>query len=143
MKISVEFDSMEEFEAFRTSGKKTRTKGQVDTEETMPATAVAAVATQPAAPQFVAPPSHGFPGAATNGATPPPQTVHPLVSAILNRIDGSIATGQTEEAIMAWFRQQIGPDAAQATLDQLKQIILPRMSEAQLRQIAPQLGITG
>jgi hypothetical protein len=140
MKIICEFESMEEFEAFRVSGKKTRTKGQVDAEEAPPAPNVSAL---PSQPQFTPPPpatpSHGFPGA--NGPTPPPQQLHPIASAILAKIDGSIASGQTPEAIVAWFRQQIGPEAAQATFDQLKQVLIPRMQEAQLRQIAPQLGI--
>lgn len=145
MKVSVEFDSMEEFEAFRTSGKKTRAKGQVDEPSE------AQVASQPSQPQmqvqppqqFTPPPAqpaHGFPGA--NGPTPPPAAAHPLVGKIIERIDSSLASGQTPEAIVAWFGQQIGPEAANATIDQLKQILLPRMSEAQLRGIAPQLGIT-
>jgi hypothetical protein len=94
--------------------------------------------------QFTPPqqqPSHGFPGA--NGPTPPPAAAHPLVGMIIARIDGSLASGQTPEAIIAWFGQQIGPEAANITIDQLKQVLLPRMPEAQLRQIAPQLGITG
>lgn len=144
MKITVEFDSMDEFEAFKVSGKKSRAKGQVDPEE---------VAAQPSQPQMQvqppqqfsppAQPSHGFPGA--NGPNPPaqPQQLHPIAQAILAKIDGSLASGQTSDAIVAWFRQQIGPEAAQATFDQLKQVLIPRLSEAQLRQIAPQLGITG
>jgi hypothetical protein len=61
----------------------------------------------------------------------------------LARIDSAVGSGQPAEAIVTWFRQQIGPDAANASLDQLKQVYIPRMSEAQLKQIAPQLGIQG
>jgi hypothetical protein len=146
MKISVEFDSMEEFEAFRISGKKTRGKKEEAEVEEPPSAAVVAatVATMPSQPQFVAPPqpSHGFPGA--NGPTPPQQQqLHPIAVQILQKIDGSLASGQTPDAIVAWFRQQLGPEAANATFDQLKQVLIPRIPEAQLRQIAPQLGITG
>jgi hypothetical protein len=160
MKIEVTFDSWEEMEAFRTSGKKTRGKGQKDdadvtVEEVTEKVAAmnAQMATQPPVsaavhtlePQTFTPPATavqppaGFPG--TNGATPPPSTQHPLVSAIQSRIDGAIASGQPADAIVTWFRQQIGPEAANATLDQIKQVFIPRMSEAVLKQIAPQLGI--
>jgi hypothetical protein len=103
-----------------------------------PAQQAAAVPPQTFAPPAVAMHPAGFPGA--NGAAAP--SPHPLVTAILARIDGAVASGQPADAIVTWFRQQIGADAANATLDQLKQIFIPRMSEAQLHQIAPQLGVT-
>jgi hypothetical protein len=145
MKITVEFDTWEELEQFRVSGKATR-KRVKDDEPTVeevaekqaqmpqPAPAIQPVATPPDVQQHMQ--SVGFPGA--NGQTPP---THPLVTAILARIDSAIGSGQPADAIVTWFRQQIGPDAAQASLDQLKQVFIPRMSEAQLKQIAPQLGI--
>jgi hypothetical protein len=139
MKITVEFDSMEEYEAFRISGKKTRSKKE-EAEEAAPIeqTAQAIRDAQPLQAFTPPPASTGFPGA--NGGTPP---VHPLVTAILARIDGAVSSGQPSDAVVTWFRQQIGPEAAQATLDQIKQIFIPRMTEAQLKQIAPQLGIQG
>jgi hypothetical protein len=158
MKITVEFDTWEEMEIFRTSGKKTRGKAKdedVTVEEVTEKVAQmnTAMATQATAPtpsvqapasafqaNLPAQPAHGFPGAATNGATPP---LHSLAVAVISKIDGAIASGQPTESIAGWFRQQIGPDAAQATLDQIKQIYIPRMTEAQLKQIAPQLGIQG
>jgi hypothetical protein len=153
MKITVEFDTWEEMEIFRTSGKKTRGKSQM-ADESPTADEVAEkqaqmVATQapPQAQAFQPPtavtaqpqPSQGFPGG--NGAAPAP--AHPLVAAILARIDGAVGSGQPADAIVTWFRQQIGPDAANASLDQLKQVFIPRMTETQLKQIAPQLGIQG
>lgn len=144
MKIICEFDSMEEFEAFRVSGKKTRSKREEAEQEAVAEPNPPVVASPSVAPQQqtftppVTPVQHGFPGA--NGQTPP---VHPLVTAILARIDGAVASGQQTDAIVNWFRQQIGPEAAQATLDQIKQVFVPRMTEAQLKQIAPQLGIQG
>jgi hypothetical protein len=147
MKITVEFETWDEMEAFRTSGKKTRGKKDEPEITVEEVTAAVAANTPPQAqPQFTPPPvavqpPAGFPGA--NGITPPPSAVHPLVTAIVARIDGAISTGQSTDAIAGWFRQQIGPEAANATLDQIKQIFVPRMSEAQLRQLAPQLGIQG
>jgi hypothetical protein len=153
MKITVEFDTWEEMEIFRTSGKKTRGRSQM-ADESPTADEVAekqaqqgqqVIAPNPAAATFqpavaqVAPPSQGFPGG--NGAAPAP--AHPLVAAILARIDGAVGSGQPADAIVTWFRQQIGPDAANASLDQLKQVFIPRMTEGQLKQIAPQLGIQG
>jgi len=150
MKITVEFDSMDEFEAFKVSGKKTRSKKEEALEESYSTPAPVAAEQAPVAAPLpeqtfqapavaVAPPSHGFPGA--NGAAPPP--AHPLVTAILARIDGAVSSGQSADAIVTWFRQQIGPDAANASLDQLRQVFIPRMTEVQLKQIAPQLGIQG
>ena len=65
MRITVEFESMEEFEAFRTSGKKTRTKKEEADEN---------VAAQGNAPAPLAPPVGGQPGfnpGATAGFAPP------------------------------------------------------------------------
>jgi len=149
MKITIEFENWDEMETFRTSGKKSRgRKGDVEDAPTVDEVrdAVAAntpqqqqpPAAQPAQQQF-APPPGGFPGA--NGQMPSPSQVHPLVTAILARIDGAIQTGQSMDAIVTWFRQQIGPEAANATLDQIKQVFVPRMPEAQLKQIAQPLGI--
>jgi hypothetical protein len=166
MKITVEFTSWEEMEIFRTSGRKTRGKSQSGMTEVEEAVEAQAARTDPTdtrpsqieqtaqairdaqplqtaqntfAAQVVPQQSQGFPGA--NGPTPPP--THPLVAAILARIDGAVNSGQSSEAIVTWFRQQIGPEAANATLDQIKQIFVPRLTEQQLKQIAPQLGIAG
>jgi hypothetical protein len=72
-----------------------------------------------------------------------PAPIHPLAEAIIAKIDGAITSGQPADSIVTWFRQQIGPEAANATIDQLKQVFIPRMQEMQLKQIAPQLGIAG
>jgi hypothetical protein len=149
MKISVEFDTWEEMELFRTSGKKTRGKAKDDevtveevTEKvaqmnTAAATTLGTQANNTFQP-VPSPVAQGFPGG--NGAAAP---MHPLATAVIGKIDGAIGSGQPTESIAAWFRSQIGPDAAQATLDQIKQVFIPRMTEAQLKQIAPQLGIQG
>ena len=67
--------------------------------------------------------------------------MHHLAAAIIGKIDGALASGQPVEAIVNWFRQQIGAEAANATLEQIKNVIIPRLPEAHLRLIAPQLGI--
>lgn len=142
MKIICEFESMEEFEAFRVSGKKTRTKKE-EVEEAVELQASKAdptvTVTPTSAPQPIAPvpapppaPMHGFPGGNGNQ--------DPRVTQILARIDGALSSGQSTDNIVTWFRQQIGPEAANATLEQIKQVFIPRLTEAQLNQIAPLLG---
>ena len=141
MKVIVEFDSWTELEEFRTSGKKTRVKAKDEeqAEEVAQAITNAQPLQQPPSPPPQTATVHSFPG--SNSGSPP--TIHPLVTAILARIDGAVSSGQSTDAVITWFRQQIGPDAANATLEQIKQIFVPRMTEAQLKQIAPQLGIQG
>jgi hypothetical protein len=138
MKITIEFDNWEEMEVFRSSGKKTR--GKAKDEEQVEDVAQAITNAQPLQQPPSPPPTatvHNFPGG-NSGST----QVHPLVTAILARIDGAVSSGQSTDAVITWFRQQIGPDAANATLEQIKQIFIPRMSKAQLEQIAPLLGIS-
>jgi hypothetical protein len=143
VKIIVEFDGMEEFEAFRTSGRKARSgKAKDDEPAAVEETAQAIRDAQPLQAPPVPPPPpppaatiHSFPG--TNSGA------HPLVAAILTRIDRAIMDGQPADNVVMWFRQQIGPDAKDATLEQIKQVFIPKMSEMQLTQLAPLLGIHG
>jgi hypothetical protein len=139
MRITIDFENWDEMEAFRTSGKKTRGKKG---EENDPVETGVEIVAQPLPPQpsFTPPvqPVAGFPGA--NGAAPP--AVNPLAVAIAAKADNAIAGGQSAEQVLNWFRGQIGPDAASATWDQIKSVYLPRLPEAQLKTIAPQLGIT-
>ncbi len=139
MKVIVEFESWVELEEFRTSGKKTRGKKEEAADEAVEV--VAANTPLPPQPSFTPPvqPVAGFPGA--NGAAPP--AVNPLAVAIAAKADNAIAGGQSAEQVLNWFRGQIGPDAASATWEQIKSVYLPRLPEAQLKTIAPQLGITG
>ncbi len=148
MRITVDFDSMEEFEAFKVSGKKTRGKKGEDNDpeqsgvtiETLgPATVAQGGQPQmPAMAGFTPPQTAmtGFPGAAS--AAP---VVNPLVPQIIAKLDGAIATGQNAEQITQWFRNLLGPDAASATLDQIKQVFIPRLAEPQMKQLAQQVGI--
>ena len=147
MRITVDFDTWDEMEAFRTSGKKTRTKKEEAEEQ-----AAAPQGGQPVMPTNFAPaapaaPAMGFTPPATAmqgfpGATPQaaPQ-VHPLVGQIIAKLDGALSTGQSVDMMTNWFRNLLGADAAQATLDQIKQVFIPRLPEPQLKQLAMQVGI--
>jgi hypothetical protein len=75
----------------------------------------------------------GFPAAAATGPAP---EVLALVQRISTKIDGAVASGQPAEGVLNWFRTQCGPEAASATMDQIKQIALPRMPVAALENIA-------
>lgn len=146
MKITVEFDSIEDFETFQTRGKATRArraKGDEGADEVQAGQAPAPM--QPPAggapaPAFTSP--SGFPGAVVPApgvgqvpaVTPPP--IAALVQRINTRIDGAIGGGQPADAVLNWFRQQCGAEAANATLDQIKQTFLPKLSEGQLGEIA-------
>ena len=148
MRITVEFESMEEFEAFRTSGKKTRTKKEEADEN---------VAAQGNAPAPLAPPAGAQPGfnpGATTGFAPPAAgaatlgafpaagapTVAPEVVALVNRIkavvDSAIAKGQPVDQMLGWFRSQCGAEAANYTMDQIKDVALPKMAVPALEQMA-------
>jgi hypothetical protein len=74
------------------------------------------------------------------GATAVP-AVNPLVPQIIAKLDGALTSGQNAEQITNWFRNLLGPDAAAATLDQIKQVFIPRLPEPQLKQLAQQVGI--
>lgn len=80
----------------------------------------------------------GFPAVGAAGAAP---AIHSLAKAIIDRTDAALTTGQPVEPILNWFKTQLGPDAANATWDQMKTVHIPRLSEAQLKQIAPQFGV--
>jgi hypothetical protein len=153
MKITVEFDSEEEFEAFRVSGKKTRTK-KGDTTEELSQTVEAK------APSPIQPPTNGqaggFPGTAgfvppAGGAgpagggpfAPAAQQVAPeiqaLVGRISTRVDATIAAGQPLEAVLQWFRGEcgkLGMDANGADLASIKANFLPKMAQPVLENIA-------
>lgn len=111
------------------------------------------------APPPLAPPAGGapgFPGAggatfappgagagAAGGAFPaagasvgPSPEVLALVNRVVARIDGAIASGQAADQVLQWFRGQCGPDAANATLDQIKTIFLPKLATPSLENIA-------
>lgn len=146
--MRLSFDSIEEVKEFVTQLKGTRgKKGDVDE----------GVAAQGSAPAPLAPPTGTQPGfnpgattgfaplaggAATLGAFPAAgaPTVAPEVVALVNRIkavvDSAVAKGQPVDQMLGWFRGQCGPEAASYTMDQIKDVALPKMAVPALEQMA-------
>lgn len=86
-------------------------------------------------------PAQGFPAAAAQSG--PSAEVQALVQRIVARTDGAIQSGQPPAAVLDWFQKQLAPsipEAANASLDQIKQTLLYRLQPAQLTQIAGFLG---
>lgn len=134
------FDSIEETKEFVASLKGTRgKKGDSDADPTLnqapppampPPGQAAAFNPQPAAFN----PPAGFPGAgAAPGVDPATQAI---VGRIAARIDGAIGSGQPADTVLTWFRSQCGAEAANATMDQIKQNFLPKLPMPTLEQIA-------
>jgi hypothetical protein len=150
MRITIDFDNWDEMEAFRTSGKRTRGKGKDkdDGDENEAGPAQVATFTPPptqtpatasAATGFQAP--GGAAGFAPPNAAPAAPAIHPLVQPIIAKIDAALAAGQPEANVLGWLRQQLGAEAAQATMEQVKTVYLPKASEPILQSIAQPLGV--
>jgi len=156
------FDSIDEVKTFVASLKTTRGGKKDDTAEDTGAAALAQIAgaqanvggagfpqagqaanLSPAAGQGAVSAAAGaFPGAGqTVQVNPQAVQLHPLAKAIIDRSDASIAAGHPEDGVTTWFRGLLGPEAAQATWAQIKTHFIPRLNEAQLKQMAPQLGL--
>lgn len=138
MKITVEFDTEEEFKARI----KNPRGGKNDDTDTAAPRAPAPIqpplqqgaAFTPQAAAFASPPG-GFPGVP---AAPPvgDPAVTAIVARIAAKIDGAIAGGQPTDVVLTWFRGRCGAEAANATLDQIKQVFLPKLSMPSLDDIA-------
>lgn len=136
MKITVEFDSEEEFKA---RIKNPRGKGETEQLANGPQAPAPLLPPQQAQPAFnpapapatFQPPPNAFPGAPA--ADP---VVAGLVQRIVARIDGAIASGQPADAVLGWFRGQCGAEAAGATMDQIKTVFLPKLAVPGLENIA-------
>ncbi|MEL7086871.1 MAG: hypothetical protein AAGL98_00265 [Planctomycetota bacterium] len=153
------FDSIEEVKAFVGELKGTRggRKGGSDDGEAQPQAGQAPAPLNPpqGGPQAAMQPQQttqfnpgaGFPGAAGAsagflGAGAP--GIDPNVQAVVQRIivamDGAIAKGQPAAAVLQWFQGEgvkAGVAEAQnATLDQIKGIVLPKMGLPALENIA-------
>lgn len=74
-----------------------------------------------------------FPAAGAQAVAP---EVQALVNRIVGAIDKAIQSGQPVEGVAQWFRGQCGPEAANFTLDQIKQVALPRAALPVLENIA-------
>lgn len=143
MKITVEFDSEEEFKARiknprkgggSDDGELTGTAGnQAPPPLQPPNTAQTAAFNPNPVPQaatFV-PPQSGFPGAPVVDPV-----VGGLVQRITARIDSAIANGQPADAVLNWFRGQCGAEASAASMDQIKTVFLHKLAVPGLENIA-------
>ena len=140
--MKLEFNSIEEVKEFVAQLKGTRgKKGDGDGEAGPQAPAPAM---PPAAPAFQGPgAAHGFVAPAAN-PFPPAGTSEPHIAALVHRIgvgiDAQLARGSDPNNALTWFRQQCGPEAAAATMDQIKTVFLPRLPHAALENIAKLTG---
>lgn len=147
--MRLSFDSIEEVKEFVAGLKGTRgKKGEGESEA---ATGTVPPPMQPPAggvasfnPTGFAPQGQpaGQPGAfPAAGASGPDPAVLALAQRINARIDWCLTPapnggGQQADNILAWFRSQLGGEAANYTMDQIKQVALPRASVPTLENIA-------
>lgn len=139
MKITVEFDSEEEFKA-RIKNPRGGKNAQDDDGQAPANTQAPAPLMPPQQTAFVptgatqaafTPPQGGFPGAPVGDPA-----VAGLVQRIVARIDSAVASGQPADAVLNWFRGRCGAEASAATMDQIKTVFLPRMAVPGLEDIA-------
>jgi len=154
--MKLEFDSIDEVKAFYAQLKGTRGGKKGDDADDAPSVTNATVnvpapmavpTSQPTAfnpAGFAAPaagaaqPATAFPAPVATGPAP---EVLALVQKIGARADAAAASGQPVDAMLTWFRNQCGPDAAQATMDQIKAVFLPRLTMPALSEIAKLMGV--
>jgi len=136
------FDSVDEVKNFVKEHLKGTRRGKGDGEsETDTETQRAPAPIQP--PTAFAPtPSTGFPAAPAPNVSFPAASpeVTALVTRISVKIDSAIAGGQPPDAVLSWFRQRCGAEAANATLDQIKGHFLAKLSIPQLEETAKLMG---
>lgn len=100
------------------------------------------------APAPIQPPTHqAQPFAPLSASFSPPSGAAPEIQALVTRlttqIDKLIANGQPADAVLNWFRGECtkaGQDASSATLDQIKAVILPKLSQPVLETFAKMIG---
>ena len=115
------------------------------------------------APAPLPPPAAGFTGGAAgfagafpagiqatsspfggNAASGPSHEVLALATRIATKIDGALASGQNPDAALQWLRTEsvrLGfAEAASATMDQIKSIFLPKMTQPALENICKLTG---
>jgi hypothetical protein len=157
--MKLEFDSIAELKEFYAQLKGTRGKKGDDADDAPPASGMTAPPTvQVPAPMAIptqqptfnpagfAPQAAGagqaapvFPVAAATGPAP---EVLALVAKINERANASIGANPASlNDALKFFRDSIGPDAAQATLQQIQEHFLPRMATDKLAQLAKLMGL--
>lgn len=136
------FDSVDEVRTFVKNelkgqrGKKDDGEGDAGTAGSAPPLAMPPQQGQQPAfnPQTAAfTPPTAFPGGTPSNIDPATQAI---VGRIVARIDGAIGSGQPADAVLTWFRGQCGAEAANATMDQIKQNFLPKLAMPTLENIA-------
>jgi hypothetical protein len=143
--MKLKFNSVEEVKEFVAQLKGTRGKKGDGDGEANPGLQAPAPVMPPANPgafqgpgatQGFAPPAVSPFPAATGG--------DPAIAGLVHRIgagiDTQLARGSDPNNALTWFRQQCGPDAAAATMDQIKTVFLPRLPMAALENIAKLTG---
>jgi hypothetical protein len=130
MKITVEFDSEDEFKA-----RIKNPRGGKDNEQ--PPSGQAPAPLLPPQGQSTAFQAAAFtPPVAFPSAPVGDPAVAGLVKRIVDRIDSAIASGQPADAVLSWFRGQCGAEASAATMDQIKTVFLPKLAVPGLENIA-------
>jgi hypothetical protein len=136
-----------------TKGRRGRKPKPVDAAAAGAAQGIAPPPGSPNAPAgFTAPatapatPAAGFPGTGTTGFAPPTNgaaqlQANPLVAAIIAKTEAAVAAGHPADNVLGWFRQALGPDAAQLNWEQIKAVALPKASEPLLKDIASKMGV--
>ena len=137
--MKLEFDSIEEVKEFVTKLKGTR-GGKADKDDDAPGSAPTPLAPPISSAPSFAPPAAGaavaVAGPFAPAATGPAPEVLALVNRIVVRLDGAIASGQPADQALTWLRGQCGPEAANATMDQVKTVFLPKAPVPVLENIA-------
>lgn len=152
--MKLTFDSIEEVKEFVISLKGTRGGKKGDDTDEVKGNAPAPI--QPPANQTLntpgflgsggfAPPAGGatqaaagFPAAAAPNSV---QEAHPHVARIIAGIEKSLQGGTDVNNMLSWFRNQCGAEAANATLDQIKAVFIPKQSPATLEHIVKLMGV--
>lgn len=130
------FNSIDEIKEFVKSLKGTRGAGKGDDEgEKAPAPVMPPGAASGFGP---APGPFGAPTPAFGGGVAP--EVMALVVRITSKLDAAVAAGQSADQAVGWFRGQCGPEAAAATMDQIKGVFLPRLTVPALDNICKLMG---
>ena len=158
--MRLSFDSVDEVKEFVKQLKGTR-GGKGDKDDDAGSAETKSAPSTGTAPAPIMPPQTtqaGFPGgaqgfappaggAATPGAFPvaaAPQ-IAPEVAAWVAKISGVIdATASTDRApaMLNWFRQSCGTEAANASFEQIKSHFLPKFNAQQLADMGKLMGLT-
>lgn len=91
------------------------------------------------APAVASAPQAGF---VAPGAAPVAPQLHPIAAQMIAITEKAVAAGQPQEQAIGWWRQFLGPDAAQSTWEQMKAVNIPQVPETALKQVCGQFGIT-